>query len=259
LAEAVVSIYKAPYVSPFGTDQVHIEKGRKNINHDNIDTLLVKLRGGPRVLLYLDLIKNPSVILNQHFLKFYTFELADIVIIDNRTHYVIDFKQTKDVNYPLYDGKLYIDVENLALKEAFFSMNMVNSLETQRRFLYKKPASMAFIPFEATYHIKYQLKNDQLFFNYARGTVSFKCDYRRKLFKRKYTIDSEMVITDRVTEGVKPFAQHDRFYASDVLSEKISDFADTDFWGQNNIIDPNKDINKAIEDILKEAKPNESK
>ncbi|MFO7864297.1 MAG: hypothetical protein R6U85_09880 [Salinivirgaceae bacterium] len=80
-----------------------------------------------------------------------------------------------------------------------------------------------------------------------------------KIFKRKYTINSEMVVTDRNTQNAQPFPRHDRFYSSDVLSERISDFADTNFWGQNNIIDPNKDINKAIEEILKETKPNESK
>lgn len=250
LAEAVVNIYKAPIHAVFGSDQVTIEKGRKKVNAGKIDTLLVKLRGGPRVLMYLDLIKNPSLILNHDYMKFYEYKLEEMAMVNNRAHYVVSFTQKGHVNFPLYNGKFYIDVEKLALKEAKFSMNMVNSIETQRRFIQKKPFGMIFKPLEANYHIRYEEVNNKWMFDYARAEVSFKCDYKRRLFKNRYTITSEMVITDRKFTGIEPFARHERFYASDILSEKINSFLDDDFWGNRNIIDPTTDINEAIEELL---------
>jgi hypothetical protein len=251
LAEAVVNIYKAHNNSVFGNDQVNIQKGRKSINHKDIDTLLVKLRGGPRILMYLDLIKNPSMILNDDYIKFYDYELQSIVTIDNKPHYVIQFNQKPYVNFPLYNGKFYIDIEKLALREAIFSMNMINDIEVQRRFLRKKPLFMKFKPKYANYHIKYEEKDGKYMFDYARASINFICDYKHKLFKNQYTITSEMVVTDRNFKNVMPFAKHQQFYGNEILSDKLSSFSDQKFWGDKNIIDPTHDINKAIERIIK--------
>jgi hypothetical protein len=251
LAEAVVNIYKAPNQAVFGHDQVNIEKGRKNINHQNIDTLLVKLRGGPRILMYLDLIKNPSMILNDDYIKFYTYEIENIVSIDNKPHYVISFEQLPYVNFPLYSGKFYVDMEKLALREAIFSMNMINSVEVQRRFLRKKPLFMKFEPKYANYHIKYEQINGKYMFDYARATINFICDYKHKLFKNRYTVTSEMVVTNRKFDKVQPFEKHQQFYGNQILSENLNSFSDKAFWGDKNIIDPTKDINKAIEKLIK--------
>ncbi|PLX25277.1 MAG: hypothetical protein C0599_00910 [Salinivirgaceae bacterium] len=251
LAEAVVNIYKAPNRAVFGHDQVNIEKGRKNINTKNIDTLLVKLRGGPRVLMYLDLVKNPSMILNDDYIKFYTYKIENIVSIDNKPHYVISFTQQPYVNFPLYSGKFYVDMEKLALREAIFSMNMINSVEVQRRFLRKKPLFMKFEPKYANYHIKYEEIDGKYMFDYARATINFVCDYKHKLFKNRYTITSEMVVTDRKFDNVQPFEKHQQFYSNQILSENLSSFSDEAFWGNKNIIDPTKDINKAIQKLIK--------
>lgn len=251
LAEAVVNIYKAPNEAVFGNDQVNIQKGRKNINSDKIDTLLVKLRGGPRVLLYLDLIKNPSMILNEDYIKFYNYTLEGIVLIDDKPHYVIAFDQLDYVDYPLYNGKFYIDIEKLALREAIFSMNMINDIEVQKRFLRKKPLMMKFEPNTANYHVKYSEKEGKYIFDYARATIEFVCDYKFKLFKNRYTITSEMVVTDRSFNNVKTFARHQQFYGNEVLSEKLDSFLDDDFWGEKNIIDPTQDIRNAIKKITR--------
>lgn len=251
LVEAVVNIYKAPYSAYFGRDQVNIEKGRKNINQKEIDTLLVKLRGGPRILMYLDLIKNPSMILNDDYIKFYNYKLESIVMIDNKPHYVISFTQQPYVNYPLYSGKFYIDIEKLALREAIFSMNLVNNIEVQRRFIRKKPLFMKFEPKYANYHIKYEEKDGKYMFDYARATINFVCDYKHKFFKNRYTITSEMVVTDRKFTNVTPFTKNQQFYGNEILSDKLSSFSDQKFWGDKNIIDPTEDIHNAIKKILK--------
>ena len=251
LAEAVVDIYKAPLGAVFGTDQVSIQKGRKKVNHSEFDTLLVILRGGPRVLMFLDMIINPSLILNEEYMLFYEYQLEDIVMVNNRAHYIVSFKQLPHVNFPLYNGKFYVDVQKLALKEAVFSMNMVNDVETQRRFIRKKPIGMIFEPLSADYHIRYENIDGKWLFDYARASVEFKCDYRRRLFKNKYTITSEMVITDRKFENVQSFPRHHRFYSNDILSEEIESFTNGDFWGSNNIIDPGSDIRKAVKQLIK--------
>jgi hypothetical protein len=62
ISEAVLDIYNSGYRENFDADRVKIYKGRKSKDVKRMDTILVKFQGGPRTAMYLDIIKNPSVI-----------------------------------------------------------------------------------------------------------------------------------------------------------------------------------------------------
>jgi hypothetical protein len=101
-------------------DRVQIYKGRKLLSQKRGDTLVVKLLGGPNLSIYLDIVKNTELLLDQENLSYYAFRMEEPVMIDNRPQYVISFIPQVILPYALYYGKLYIDKEKLAFTRAEF-------------------------------------------------------------------------------------------------------------------------------------------
>ena len=82
---------------------------------------------------------------------------------------------------------------------------------------------------------------------------SFKCDWKRKLFSTNYTIVSEMVVTDGKEQNNSiPYRMS--FKADQSLSDKVSDFADENFWGAYNIIEPTESLENAVYKLKKQHK-----
>ena len=81
VSEAVVEIYKTPYAEGLDKDLVQIYKGRKLISPKPDDTLMVKLLGGPNLSIYLDVVKNPDLMLNPETLSHYKFSMSESVTI----------------------------------------------------------------------------------------------------------------------------------------------------------------------------------
>ena len=61
LSEAVVNIYKSPYQSN-RRDAVQLYKARKSTDYSKLDTIALKLQGGPYNTLYSDIIKYPDIV-----------------------------------------------------------------------------------------------------------------------------------------------------------------------------------------------------
>ena len=62
---------------------------------------------------------------------------------------------------------------------------------------------------------------------------------------------SEMAITDRHEDNIVRFANQDVFKSSMVFAEKVQNFTDANFWGENNIIEPEESIENAIKKLAK--------
>lgn len=248
LSEAVVNIYKSSYMG-LQNDQVQIYKGRKGTDVRKVDTLMFKLQGGPATTMLLDVIKNPTVILDADMLEYYDFSFVNMIKIGNKLNYVIEFKQRENLDFPLYNGKYYIDIENLALTAADFSLNINNPVLASRMFLRKKPIGAKVTPTNAHYTVKYREQDGEWFFNYAKGEVQFKVNWDKKLLNTNFTIMSEIAITDRFDEDVERYKYRDRFRKNQILSEKIDAFTDEDYWGEYNLIEPDQAIEVAIRRI----------
>jgi hypothetical protein len=65
---------------------------------------------------------------------------------------------------------------------------------------------------------------------------------------------SELAITDRHEDNIVKFANQEIFRSNMVFEEKVRDFADPDFWGDNNIIEPENSIENAIKKLSKGVK-----
>ncbi len=246
IGEAVLEVFKAPYNTNFRFDATRIYKGRKNSDNERLDTVLFKLQGGPVTTLQLDLVKNPESILTVESMDYYNYELTNIVVIDEKPHYVITFTQRPYMESPLYLGKFYIDVDSYAVSEVEFEFNLEDKAKAAPLFIRKKPLGMDVTPEVASYRVKYREQNGKWYFAYSRAEVKFKVDWDRKLFNTVYTTMSEIAITDRTDKEVIKFESRTKVRSSDVFSEKVSDFTDPDFWGEYNVIEPDQSIESAI-------------
>jgi len=254
IGEAVVEVFKAPYQNDLRYDAVRIFKGRKSSDVDKMDTVLFKLQGGPTTTLYLDVVKNPETFLTREALSQYELELSSIVVIDDRTNYVINFYQKPYITTPLYQGRLFIDVETYAVAQAEFSFNLENKDIAASMFIRKKPMGMQVTPELTSYLVRYREMDGKWYFTHSRAEVKFKIDWKRKLFNTNYTTMSELAITDRTEEDVVKFTSKEKIRPSDVFTEEVTAFADPDFWGDYNVIEPDQSIEAAIRKLSRKVK-----
>jgi hypothetical protein len=253
IAEAVVNVHKSGYRQA-KSDQVQIFKGRKSQDVKKMDTLLFKLQGGPTTTLLLDVVKNPYNLLSEDLILNYNFSLKSITKINGKLHYVLEFTQKEDVDIPLYYGLLYVETKNLALTSAKFSLNLENVDEASKLFIRRKPAGVKVTPTAADYLVNYYETDGKWYFNYARGEINFKCNWKRKLFNTNYSVMTEIAITDRTEENVIRFKGDEKFKAKQVMADEINNFADRNFWGAHNTIEPDQSIEAAIRKLRRKAR-----
>ena len=249
ISEAVVDIYKSPYANDFKYDQVKLIQGRKSADVEKMDTILFKVQGGPVTSLLLDVAKNPYTLLSEKYQEVYSFTISGVISINDRLHYVISFNQKPYVSSPFYNGKLYVEMDRLAITEAEFELNMENEAEVASMFIRKKPAGMTVIPERAAYRAKNTIENDTWYFSYARAEVKFDVDWDKKLFKTSYLTMSEIAVTDREDNLAEKFATKERFKSSQVLDDLVYVFFDQGFWGGYNVIEPDQSIESAIKKL----------
>ncbi|RLD58746.1 MAG: carboxypeptidase-like regulatory domain-containing protein [Bacteroidetes bacterium] len=251
ISEAIIDVYKGSYLNEYQVDQVKLFRGRKSADVERMDTVLFKVQGGPNTTILMDVVKNPYILLSEEYLNIYDFRLSDVITIDDRLHYVISFNQKEYVDDPYYKGRLYIEMDRLAISEAEFELNVENQDQAARLFIKRKPMGMSIIPERAAYRAKYTIEDDRWYFTYARAEVKFKVNWKKKFFNTTYSTMSELAITDRTYEGIEKFAGRERFKSNDILNEKVYIFFDQGFWGGYNVIEPDQSIQSAIRKLNK--------
>ena len=252
ISEAVIHAFKTPYTENTYNDRVQVYKGRKLLSQKANDTLAVKLMGGPTLAVYGDVVKNPDLLLDKNTLSLFTYEMGEPTIIDDRPQYVIYFAPLAKLPYPLYYGVFYIDKENLAFTRAEFSLDMTNRAEVTKVILKKKPLGLRFKPITLSFLVTYKQREGKSYLNYIRNELRFKCDWKRKLFSTHYSIVSEMVVTESQEQNVTAIPYKVSFKRGQVLSDKVTDFFDKDFWGGYNIIEPTESLESAVKKLKKQ-------
>jgi hypothetical protein len=246
VAEAVLDIYKADYLSTTGSDRPLIYKGRKSQDYKKMDTVIVKLQGGPYISLMLDIAKHPGEILSPDMMDQYAYEYGGTTSVQDRQAMIIKFEPKPYVDMPLYRGNIFLDVENLAFIGMDFLLDDKKIAEAADLFIRKKPASMKVDIESANYMVKYRVYEDTWYLSYVRSELNFKCKWEKKLFSSRFGLMTEMAITDLDQENITKFKYSQTSKMSDILTEQVSQFEDPDFWGVDNIIKPDESIEAAI-------------
>tara|TARA_R110000868_G_scaffold935_2_gene7075 strand:+ start:4643 stop:5956 length:1314 start_codon:yes stop_codon:yes gene_type:complete len=258
LSEAVVNIYKTPYSSN-KTDALELYKARKSTDYSKLDTVALKLQGGPFNTLFVDMVKYPNYIFTPETLGYYDFSFDTSTRVNDQLIYVIDFKQKPEIIDPLYNGKLYIDAENKILTSAIYSLNITDRKLASQMFVRRKPKNAEVWPTEVSYRVDYREKDGKWYYGYSNVLLEFKINWDKRLFNSVYSMSCEMAITDweKNIENTIPRSK-DRMKASIILSDEAIGFADPDFWGEYNIIEPEKSIESAIKKIQRQLKRDKS-
>jgi hypothetical protein len=254
VAEAVIDIYKAPYFKTAENDRSKIFKGRKSQDVKKMDTVIVKMQGGAYTALLLDLVKNPGDILSEELFELYDYKLEGLNYINDRQAYVISFKQKQHITEPLYEGKIYLDYDNLAVTGLDFNLNTQNIEKATNLLVRKKPASMRIEVLGANYLTRYRNLNGIWYLSYVRSELELKCKWDKKLFSSVFTLMSEMAVTDMDMDNINKLTYKEQSKYSDILAEQVSQFEDPDYWGEYNIIKPDESIEAAIEKLNRRLK-----
>lgn len=248
--ESIVDIEKMPFSSAV-LDQVDILKGRKNVDYSKLDTINFKLEGGLYTALFIDIIKEPINIFSENVFDLYNFRFEDITQINDKQVFIISFKQKpalKDPD-PLYSGKLFIDTKSLAIISATFQLNVENRIKAGLIFIRKKPKDLVLYPTEVSYQVDYRQQNNKWVFSYSRGDITFKLNWDKWIFNTSYNTTFELVNTNWENQYNQMQTNTQKLSPNVIMSDRIPNAVDVDFWGQYNIIEPEKSIETAIKKI----------
>jgi hypothetical protein len=254
VAEAVLDIYKAEYKTVSGVDRTRIYKGRKSQDLQKMDTVIVKLEGGPFISLLLDVVKHPGEILSDDYLDMYNYTYGGMTSVQDREAIIVYFKPKQNVPDFLYEGKIYLDLENLAIIGIDFNLDRNRVDEAADLFIRKKPASMNIDIESANYLTKYRIYQGTWYLSYVRSELNFKCHWQKKLFNSKYELTTEMAVTDVDKDNLTKFKYSEATRTTDILADQVSQFEDPDFWGKDNIIKPDETIESAIQKLNRRLK-----
>lgn len=247
LAEGVVDIYKQP-----AGDYIKLEKARKSTDYRKIDTLVIKLQGGPYNNLGMDMMRNKELFFTPDIFEIYNFTFDKVITMGDQTVYVIDFVQKRTIVEPFYMGKLYVDTETYGLVKAVYSLNLENLNKAKKFFVKRKPVHADVIPTNTKYVTDYRLNNGKWHYSYSRIELNFKVKWDKKLFNSQYQVTIEMAVTDWASNIDKASVRNkERMRKNVILTDQASGFSDPLFWGERNVIEPDKSIHNAIKKIQK--------
>ncbi|OJV18196.1 MAG: hypothetical protein BGO30_04415 [Bacteroidetes bacterium 41-46] len=249
--EAVLDINKSAY-GRYGVDQIGIYKARGNYDSNRIDTLMVKFQGGPNSALDIDVARDPFLGVEPMLIKeYYDFKMSAPVTIDNRYFYVIEFNQKPYVSDVFFRGRVYIESQSMAIARIEFNMNVEENPRANSYFIRKKPTNLKMEVLSAAYLVNYKEINGLWHFDYSRTEVKFNAKWDRRWFRSTYTIMSELATTE-ISDRQRKIENQNRIRSRDIMSAKVQDFTDDNFWGGYNIIEPDASIESVISRIIRQ-------
>ena len=251
LLESVVDVLKMPYTS-LRIDMASLYKVRKSTDYSRLDTLVFKLMGGPYNTLYTDVMKAPEEVFTDDVFANYVFSFDRSTKLNDRLVFVLNFKQRPHIQEPMFYGKLYVDANTLALVSAVYAINLSNQARVNELFVRKKPMNANVYITKASYQVNYLLRDGHWYLGYCRAEMDVQVDWRRRLFNTNYESVMEMAVTDWTTDVPDDWNRSGtRLRSSVVIADAVSGFADVDFWGASNVIEPDKSIDQAVSKIRK--------
>lgn len=249
--EAVIDIDKASY-SGYASDKVGIYKGRGSTDYDISDTLFVKFQGGIFTALELDQVKNPLAgVTLVEAMKSYDFFMEGMDTYDGYSFYKIGFRTKPTVEEIMFKGSIYIETESLAIGRVEMEMDLAGREEEAANiFVVKKPLNVRMTTNQAKYLVSYKCFDGKWYYDYCRADLIFTSRKQNSLFKKTFSLTEEMAVTNH-NEGEIAIEPTDRVRFKDILSDKVADFADENFWEDYNIIEPDQSIDAIIKKIVR--------
>lgn len=251
LSEAVLDINKASYTS-FQSDRARIFKGRASTDYRAADSILIRFRGGVVAALDMDNVKNPFAgVWLREVERHYRFAMGEPVLRDGLFFYVVTFSQIDGSEEILYSGRLYIESGSLAIGRIELSLNVKEREEKAAGIMVvKRPPDTRFYVTKAEYAVNYKRFGNTWHYDYSLMRINLSSRKGKSFFRNNYVITGEMAVTAH-NEAPARIGADERLRFKDFLSEKVGDFRDDDFWGDYNVIEPDKSIDAVIRRIIR--------
>jgi hypothetical protein len=244
VSEAVVDMYK-PYNKIFQSPKIRILKSRKSTDIKRKDSITLKLKAGLEAVLFLDVIHENISFFNSSAFQNYEYNVTNISHFDEHNTYVIEFKPARKSEIPLYSGKLYVDVNTLALVSAEFHLDKENLDKVAASLIIKKKWDIRVKPQSVEYFVNYRRIQNKYFLNQIRGDLNFKVRRKNQFFADDFQVTFDMFVSNVDTSNVAKFERGELFQPHKVFIEQIMDY-DANFWGEYNYIKPDEPLRETV-------------
>jgi len=245
VAEALMEIRKSPYGNTLMQDKIKFIKGRKSLNVKPFQYVDFKIQGGPYYITKLDVVKTIDSFLDPEFRDFYKYTLDAIIELNDRDTYEIKFKPKDKVDYPCYQGTMYVDMSSFALVQAEFSLSRSGLKFAQESLIKKKPKDFYVRPVNVRYKVSYRRVNNNWHFNNAMASIDFRVKSKKDKINSTFHSISELQITESKPDDGTHYKRNDLFSPKDIFTEIITTYNEN-FWEDYNTIVPTEDLREAI-------------
>ncbi len=246
-SESVISEYRPSYES-YQQDQMKLLQSRSIKNLDSKDTLIFKLKAGLGGASQMDVIKNVPDFIDSRLMRNYNFLPAGMVKVDNRYAYAIDFEAKRMVREAIHKGTIYIDKESYGIVSVDFEINRDYIRDIQSRFIPRPSPNYIVNMQSAEYIVSYKLHDDKYHLNHVKGEIKLRVRPRNRLLRKTYWIFFEKATVQINTEDVQRFRRRETIRKNVILAEENLSY-DYEFWGDYNIIVPEKEISESLSRI----------
>jgi hypothetical protein len=251
VSEAVLHTYKSSYTDNYEKDQIKIIKARKSQDIQSTDSVILKLKAGLGTTLLLDIVKKPAVFFSIDNFKYYSYKMADVMIDNDKEAYVIRFDHKENNNYPPFTGRIYLDLNSLAIKTVDFSLKENKIEKATHLFVIRKPRSFRVRPLKAEYLVKFKEFNNKYYLNFIRCETEFRIRKKKQLFGKVFNTVIEMVVTDIDTTNVKRFKAKEVAKTMNIFTDQVSEYSEA-YWEEYNYIKPDEPLEEAIRKLSSE-------
>lgn len=191
-------------------------------------------------------------------MKHYNFELLDNTVYNGREVYVIAFDQ-KDVNKSLLTGRLYIDVESMAIIHISQSLSP-KGIEHAEIFgpkvLEKIMGLGENVVGNVSQEIHFREHRGKWFVDYLNLKQEISLIKKKRKFNAYITSESTLVVTDIVTDSIQAFAESEITAARNLAYRQYGE-TNEDFWESQNYIKPDQAFQDSFERIQSKNLKNE--
>lgn len=250
ISEAILEIFRSAFNETYPFDQVKVIKARKNVDINRTDTVTLKLKAGLQTSLFLDIVRNKPEFFNEEFIQYYAWDMTDIILDEDRYVYVITFKQHTYTQPPHYEGKIYIDMESLAIRAFEFNINPETINKAAKYLVIHKPRDFDVIPVSAQYYVRYREEKGKFYLSYIISDNVFRIRKKTQILSRTFQTSTEMAVTDIKTEDPTRFKPKETTDINDLFINEVAGY-DEKFWGEYNYIKPDEPLEEALKRISK--------
>lgn len=245
VTEAVLQTYKSPYTRLYENDQIKIVKARKSQDINLTDSIILKIKAGLSTTLLLDYVKHPANFLTNDGFKDYSYKMADVMIDNEKEAYVIMFDYKGNNDYPPFTGKIYLDLNSLAIKSINFSLKENKIEKAGQFFVIKKPRDFRVKPLKAEYLVKFTEFNSKYYLNFIRCETEFKIRRKKQFFGKVFNTVLEMAVTEIDTVNIKRFKAREVAKTMKILTDQVREYNEL-YWEEYNYIKPDEPLEEAI-------------